>query len=49
MVDVLSSCLCNVNQEDAVFFLYGVGSNSKSILMDLVKKCFGDYYTTMKP
>lgn len=36
MIEILSTCLCNVNQEAAVFFLYGVGSNSKSVLMNLV-------------
>lgn len=29
-----------------MFFLYGNGSNSKSMLMNLIEQCFGEYYVT---
>lgn len=40
-------CLTGLTTEQKLVFLYGVGSNGKSTLVDLVSRIMGDYATTI--
>lgn len=39
-------CLTGSTQEHALFFLYGVGANGKSVFVDTLRAVFGDYAIT---
>jgi len=46
MTVVLSTCVAGETREEKVYVLTGTGANGKSLLMDLMKLAFGEYYMT---
>ena len=43
VLKVISSCFYGENSEKSLYVLTGVGNNSKSVLINVLKKIFGDY------
>ena len=47
VLKLLGYCLYGKNEIQKFFCWSGIGSNGKSILLELIEKTFGDYYTTI--
>lgn len=45
-IQVLASCLTGSTKEEKLYILNGSGANGKSLLMDLLNVCLGDYFMT---
>ena len=41
---MLGYCLTGSTRDHAMFFLYGLGANGKSVLLDTVTGILGDYH-----
>lgn len=44
LIDLFSSCLNGSNQQNIMSIFIGRGGNGKSLLMNLIKNCFGNFY-----